>query len=211
MTNKISVTRALAKVKHLDQQISKEINSIVPIRVVRGEGENKAFVGALGSIEEFEKGANSSIQSINDMMKYRDALKTAINKSNVLTQVKIVDKIMTVAEAIEAKSQAVVKRSLIAVLTNQYNKAYTVYEKERVAFEQKEESTLAAYGSRDKAPKEEELNIILKPLRDKQKPSLSDPLEIAKLIQALSKELDEFDLEVDFALSESNASTLIEA
>jgi hypothetical protein len=40
--------------------------------------------------------------------------------------------------------------------------------------------------------------------------SMEDPLQIEKLMENLDKEIDEFESEVDFVLSTSNATTTIE-
>ena len=211
MTNTaISITRALVKVKHLEDQIEKAILSFTPTRVVKGLGDFKTFVAGNEKIEVFEETVRSDFQSIQDMMKARDSLKAAINLSNSLTKVVIGGNEMTVAEAIDAKSQIAVSRLLINRITQQYTKETAVFDKSMAEFTAKEESTLSAYGSRDKAPKQDEIEVILKPLRNKQQPSLSNVLDAAKLVKKLTEELQTFEQEVDFVLSESNATTKVE-
>lgn len=210
MTTKISITRALAKVKHLDAQIANAISTLEVTRVTKGEGEFRAFTSGSQKIEDFEAKVKADFQSLNDMIAHRAALKSAITTSNTSTIVKVAGKDMTVAEAIEAKARIPVQEALIARMTQQYVAVNTLYNREKTAFEAKEENALEAYGSRDKSPKEDDLKIILKPLREKQSPAVSDPLDSAKVIEALKKELEEFRVEVDFVLSESNASTQVE-
>lgn len=210
MTTTISITRALAKVKHLDAQISNSVATLEIARVVKGEGQFRAFNSGSQKIEDFEAKVKEDFQSLNDMIAHRAKLKSAITLSNTSTKVTISGKEMTVAEAIEAKAQIGVQEAIINRLSQQYVAVNTLYNREKAGYDQKEEKALEAYGGRDKAPKEEDIAVILKPLREKQSPSVSDPLDSAKVIEARKKELEEFRVEVDFVLSESNASTKVE-
>jgi len=206
----VSITRALAKVKHLDAQIADAINTLEIARVTKGEGDFRAFTGGSQKIEDFEAKVKSDYQSLNDMIAHRAALKAAITISNTTTKVTVAGKEMTVAEAIEAKAQLSIQEAIIARMSQQYVAVNTLYNREKTAYEQKEEKALEAYGTRDKAPKEEELKVILKPLREKQSPAVSDPLDSAKVIEERKKALEDFRVEVDFVLSESNASTKVD-
>lgn len=211
MTAQISITRALAKVKHFDSRIADAIASLEVTRIVKGEGDFRAFASSSQDIGEFEAKAISDFQSLNDMIEARAKLKAAITLSNTTTKVVIAGVEMTVAEAIEAKAQIFVQEAIISRLYTQQRDVNTLFNREKSAYETKEEKTLEAYGTRDKAPKKEEIDVILKPLREKQIPSLSDPLNVASVIEKRKKELEEFRTEVDFVLSESNASTLVQA
>ena len=206
----ISVTRALAKISHLDDKITRETAKLDVIRVTKGDGENKTFVDNNQKIEEFEKDAVSSLQSIKDMLLLRSRLKAAVNKSNSITVVKIGNREMTVAEAIQEKSQIASTEYLISILKRQSTTADERFKRESALYEQKIDQALAVYGGRDKAPSEEGIAVITKPLRDKQLPGVSDAIKVNATIKELQDSVDEFKLEVDFVLSESNASTLVD-
>lgn len=210
MTVKISVTRALAKVSQLDDKIGRATAALTVTAVTKGQGDQRVFFTGNQKIEDFEAEAKSGYQSIIDMINLRSQLKSAIGMSNSTTKVTIGKIEMTVAEAIQRKAMVSTWEHLISTLRTNKVKTDTLLKRESDTYEKKEEDTLSAYGSRDKAPKAEELDIILKPLRDKQKPGVSDVLDVSKLCAKLQEELDEFVLEVDFVLSESNASTMIE-
>ena len=206
----ISVTRALAKISHLDDKIARDTSNLEVIRVTKGDGESKVFVDNNQNIDEFEKDAISSLQSIKDMISKRSKLKAAVNKSNSTTIVKIGSREMTVAEAIQEKSQIASTEFLISILKRQSTSVDERFKRETSAYEQKVDQALAVYGGRDKAPSEEGIAVITKPLRDKQLPGVSDAIKVNATIKELQDSVDEFKLEVDFVLSESNASTLVD-
>ena len=68
---------------------------------------DKKLLGTQNSrktVQEFLDDAVSKLQSANDLINYRRALKSAVLQSNAVTKVTVADKEMTVAEAIEYKN-----------------------------------------------------------------------------------------------------------
>ncbi|MCM3787426.1 hypothetical protein M3221_03220 [Domibacillus indicus] len=130
---KMSVTRGLAELKLLDKRIKTVMNSAAFVDFAIGE---KA-VNGYTSNKEYEDKVQSAYQSVKDLMKRRNDIKSAIVLSNAMTRVKIADKEYTVAEAIERKTSIQYEVQLMQKMKNEYTKA--VNNIQRINEEVKEE------------------------------------------------------------------------
>ena len=97
---KISITEALNELKLYDSKIMKAITNA---KLVGAAKKSADKVGVVKK-EDFEERAKASYQSVTDLIANRNTLKSAIVKSNAVTEVTINGKTMTVAEAIERKN-----------------------------------------------------------------------------------------------------------
>jgi hypothetical protein len=206
----ISVTRALTRIKHLASQI--EAASSAPfIGVKKGVNSYESNLTQPSvSVTVFEKNITSNLQSVLDLINERTKLKNLVHESNNLTSLKLCDKVMTVAQAVELKNEIEQKRSLRSCLQMQltHANAKVANENEQLRVEIEKAAT-AAFGNDGKVSAEQ-YSDISKPREEKNKRALIDPNNIQKVIEELTAEIQKFDEEIDFALSESNAVTMIE-
>lgn len=119
--------------KLLDKRIKTVMNSAAFVDFAIGE---KA-VNGYTSNKEYEDKVQSAYQSVKDLMKRRNDIKSAIVLSNAMTRVKIADKEYTVAEAIERKTSIQYEVQLMQKMKNEYTKA--VNNIQRINEEVKEE------------------------------------------------------------------------
>lgn len=203
---KMSVTRGLAELKLLDKRIKTVMNSAAFVDFVIGE---KA-VNGYTSNKEYEDKVQSAYQSVKDLIKRRNDIKSAIVLSNAMTRVKIADKEYTVAEAIERKTSIQYEVQLMQKMKNEYTKA--VNNIQRINEEVKEELNrkLDALYGREAKTKVDENNELVKSYRNDNEAQMIDPLKIRYTYEKLEQEIDEFLSEVDFVLSTSNTLTEIE-
>lgn len=201
----ISVTRALAELKTLDDRIQKAAGNGYILLTVGGK-----VVGTQRSKEEVEKSIKESYQSFNDLVSRRNKLKSAIVKSNAQTSVVIGSKEFTVAEAIERKNSINLEQLLVNSLVNQYRQAASQVEKTNLDANNRLNQMLEVNLGKDRKTSEEDYDAIAKPFMAKNEAKLVDPLQLETLVVSLQKEIDDFKLNVDFALSESNALTQID-
>lgn len=210
---KMTVHKALAELKTMDDRINKAIRSTTYVLAVKHSTEKINGV----KVNDFKDQMRSGYQKVTDLIKRRDAMKRAVVLSNATTMVKIGDKEMTVAEAIEAKNHGMeFKSELLRVM----NAAYVNTQNELVrnggeALEKKaEQYVLAVIAAQPKDSKMSVDSDAMKALRqtyiENNTYDLVDPLDIAKVMEALDAEINEFNAEVDAALSVSNALTVIE-
>lgn len=214
MTNeKMTVHKALAELKTMDDRISKAIRSTTYVLAVKHSAEK--INGA--KVNDFKDQMRSGYQKVTDLIKRRDAMKRAVVLSNATTKVKIGDTEYTVAEAIEMKNHGMDFRSeLLRVMSNEYTNAQNELARNGgEAIEKKaEQYVLAVIAAQPKDSKMSVDSDAMKALRqtyiENNTYDLVDPMGIAKVMETLDAEINEFNAEVDAALSVSNALTIIE-
>ena len=212
-TEKMTVHKALAELKTMDDRISKAISSTTFVLAAKHSAEKINGV----KVSDFKDKMRSSYQKVTDLIKRRDAMKRAVVLSNAVTKVQIGDKNLTVAEAIEAKNHGMeFKSKLLSAMSCAYTQAQSELTRNGgEALEKKaEQYVLAVIAAQPKDSKMSVDSDAMKALRqtyiENNTYDLIDPLDIAKVMEALDAEINEFNAEVDAALSVSNALTVIE-
>ena len=201
----ISVTRALAEVKSLNDRIEKATKTATFASVTVG---GKVPNGA--DLQTTTNGIVANLQSVKDLLARRTKVKTAIIRSNSLTSVEVNGVTMTVAEAIERKGSIDKERQLQSVLQSQLNQVRTAVERNNVAMQGRIDTMIQAAVGKERKATEEELEAISKPYKASNVTAPLDPNGLEAVIAELEAGITGFLFEVDFALSEANAKTLIE-
>lgn len=212
-TEKMTIHKALAELKTMDARIAKAIHETPYVLAVKHSAEK---INGM-TVDNFKDKMRSGYQKATNLIARRDAMKRAVVLSNAATKVKIGDNEYTVAEAIEMKNHGMEFKS---DLLRQMNSAYTAAQNELVrnggeALEKKaEQYVLAVIAAQPKDSKMSVDSDAMKTLRqtyiDNNTYDLVDPMNIAKVMEKLDAEINEFNAEVDAALSCSNALTVIE-
>ena len=206
MGDKISITRALAEIKLLDSKIESAIQKFEPVTYVEG----KSKVTSVGTtVEGFNEKAKSSYQSITDLIERRNNIKAKVIQSNALTKVTIDKKEYTVAEAIERKNSINNELNLLSKLKQSYSNNKNKVEAGNSKVRANIDKQLELLAGSDKN-KTESVDNFVKLALENQQFSLVDVLKVEELIDELSNSIYEFQSNVDFTLSESNALTTIE-
>lgn len=203
---KMSVTRALAELKLLDKRIHTVMNSAKFVDFSIGQ---KA-VNGYASNKEYEDKVKSAYQSVKDLIKRRNDIKSAIVLSNAMTKVKIADKEYTVAEAIERKTSIQYEEQLMQKMKNEYTKVTNNINRKNEEVKEELNRKLDALYGREAKTKVDENNELVKSYRNDNEARMIDPLHIRSTYEKLEQEIDEFLSEVDFVLSTSNTLTEIE-
>lgn len=212
-TEKMTIHKALAELKTMDDRIAKAIRDTSYVLAVKHSAEK--INGK--TVASFKEDMRSGYQKVTDLIARRDAMKRAVVLSNATTKVKVGENEYTVAEAIEMKNHGMEFRS---ALLRQMNSAYVTAQNELnrnggEALEKKaEQYVLAVIAAQPKDSKmsvdSEAMKALRKTYIENNTYDLLDPMDIAKVIDALDTEINEFNAEVDAALSVSNALTVIE-
>ncbi|WP_053956705.1 hypothetical protein [Inediibacterium massiliense] len=203
---KITITRGLVELKLLDKRILDRIGSIHFVGAIQGK---KDITTKLLKKETLEKEAKSGLQSIKDLIERRKKIKSAIVASNAETHVTIADKKYTVADAIERKNSIGYEKELLRELKSQLEKTESEIIRQNKNMEETLESLLGQQLMSEKK-KTEDAEMFIKSYKELNEHKLFDPISIRKTIKKLEEEIDTFLAEVDFILSESNATTFIE-
>lgn len=202
----ISITRALAEVKSLNDRIEKATRQGVFVTVTVG---GKTTNGQ--DLQSATQTLKSNLQQVTDLIERRQAVKTAIIRSNAVATVTINGKELTVAEAIERKGSIDKERALMSVLQQQLGQARAVTERNNVQMQGRIDTMLQAAVGKERKATEDELEAISKPYTSSNVTAPLDPNGLEAVILKMEADINGFLFEVDFALSEANAKTLIEA
>ena len=200
-TNQMSITQALAELKLLDKRLSKQIDNITWADV--------STVSKPVDAEKLKAKAQAEFQSYMDLVKRRDTIKRAIVLSNASTRVKIASWEGTVAEAIEHKKSIQYKQNLLEVMKTQLLQAKAEFESQKSAVDMRLERLLQSELGKDVKTNPETITALSNSFRGNNKVELIDPLDLSAKISTLENEVDAFETNVDWVLSEANGRTMI--
>lgn len=205
-TKKLSLHRALSELKMLNARIDAATSDVELVRANRKSNEK---INGM-PIDEYKKDMQGSYDKVISLIHYRNRLKALVVASNAQTVVTIGSKTMTVAEAIERKQSIQLEKDLLAKLRRQYQRALTQVTDANEALPEKLETYLInILGSKDKQSPDE-VKLHTDTFMKRNEYELIDPMNIKKIIDELTAQIEEFESEVDAVLSESNATTFIE-
>jgi polyhydroxyalkanoate synthesis regulator phasin len=161
--------------------------------------------------DDFKEAAKSQLQKIEALQKRIFEIKTKIQQSNAITVVKIGSREMTVLEALVKKSVLENQRDLLTKLKSALVHANNLHEKAISLNESRVSKQLEDASKNTSVKLDPEIEKEIKKSVDSLYPiEMIDPCKISEKIMALEEEIEDFENNVDFALSESNALTQIE-
>ena len=205
---KMLVTQALNELKLLDDRINKAINDAVLV-IAAKRSEKK--VNPNLTKEEFEIRAKAGYQSVLDLIERRKKIKAAVVTSNAMTKVIVHGEEMTVAEAIERKSTIDYEISLLRQMQSQWGVQNREMNMQNMRMEERIDKYIETFVGKDTSKaKDNELEAMIKPMRESGEYALVYPLSIEKKIADLDDYIKGFKSEVDAILQISNCNTYIE-
>lgn len=200
---KMTIHQGLSELKLLDNRIKRGINqSFIGIKQNKADKVDRTNL----TKEEFEKDAKANFDSVSALIARRQSIKNAITTSNAVTKVSIASKEMTVATAIELKQTIDYKKQLVVELKRQYNSKISLFEDKNESAEYKIQNEINALKTDDK----EAIKVYRDSIEQKYTWDLIDPLVLKEKIEKITEEIENFESTVDFILSTSNATTIIE-
>jgi hypothetical protein len=209
----MTVHKALAELKTIDSRLTKAMGDTTYVMAVKHSAQKINGV----TVDTFKEKMKSGYQKVTDLIARRDAMKRAVVLSNATTTVKVGGVEYTVAEAIEMKNHGMeFRKSLLTRITYAYNNAQNEFNKNNgEALEKRAEKyVLDVINAQPKDSKmsvdSEAMKAVRQTYIDNNKFDMLDPLDVAKIMETLDNEINEFEAEVDAALSVSNALTVIE-
>lgn len=195
----ITLTQALSELKMLDKRIVKATTtSILMDTLVGGNPISKV------SKEDKTKEINSNLTSINSLITRRKNIKSALTQANATTNIEIGKNKLTIAEAIDYKEYIRYERGLVAKLIDEYAKNVSQVEQQNIRVEKQVADIM-----KNEDGKQNSTADLTASYKKMYEASLLDPLGISTLIKTKQDEIDEFETNVDFRLSEINSITKI--
>lgn len=210
MSTELSITRALATIKSLNVRIKKLSAGQVIILPTAGAGADLSIINN-GSLtkEKAEEMIKSNWDELQNTIKVRDEIRAAVTQANAVTTVEIAGKTYTVVQAIDAKKNLVDKKLLLEQLKKNIISTNSTFQKQSAAHQQQLGQVRSEALSNGKKHDEESMKVYTNPIDMRMAPGLIDPLGATELVAKLEDEISDFELNVDYALSEINAITKV--
>lgn len=205
---KMTVHKALAELKTLDDRINSEITGSIFVKANRHN--NMKIFGK--SVEDFRADTTSSLQSVMALIERRNAMKRAVVLSNAVTKIEIGGTKYTVAEAIEMNNHGMENWiDFRDFLRDQYSSVKRMVESENgeKLANACENYIQTMFGSKDKI-NNPDIEAARKMYIDSHSYDIVTGFNIEEIIAVITKKIDDFKAEIDSALSVSNALTIIE-
>ena len=207
-TETMNIHQALVELKTLDKRIEATVK----------EGEwvtaNKHSNGKIGGVDlrEYMENIKSRHQKVTSLIARAETIKRAVVNSNAVTKVTIAGKEYTVAEAIEMKNHGIERlRTLVNRMTYDYNNAKFAADRANGEELQRraDDYIKTMIGNTDVKGMTEEVKRMREEFIKAQTVELVDPIGVLKQIELLNEQITSFEVNVDAALSVSNALTTI--
>lgn len=199
----ISITRALTRVKVIEKQLE-QLSYDKYVRSVLEQDKDKK------QSEDFKSESKSNFDKFNSLFDESVALQKAIRKSNEDTLVKISGKEMTVSEALILKSLIEHKQQLLSNIRDQNSNANNEIEKAETQIESKAQAFVQSLKTENQSQIDDAMKVgRLSATKELRKVRLTG-LNVEQILKEDLEFVQEFLVEVDYVLSESNATTLIE-
>jgi hypothetical protein len=205
MPMEISITKALRELKTLDARILKKINETT----FAASKKPKENIRGFKTVEAFEKEAKESIQSIKDLMDRRKQIKKSIVESNARTLVEVSGVKMTVADAIERKNFIEIEKTLLRKMNTDYAQSQEKVEVNNEIAQDRLDTQLNNMISKDGKTDLTAVEGYKKLFWESEETKLIDPIHVKEITTKMALDIESFEDDVDVALSEINARTLI--
>lgn len=203
----MSVHKALTELKTLDDRINSAISGPAFVAVKKHSSDNIQGM----SVERVIDGMKSDYQRATDLIARRNAIKRAVVLSNASTKVKIAGVEYTVAEAIDMKNHGLDGlKFLKSTLSRQFTSCKSTADRGNDVLDARADTYIKEmFGNTDMTKASDEVKHARKDFVAAQTIEFVDPLNVTELIKELDDRINAFSVDVDAALSVSNATTNI--
>ena len=204
----ITVQRALNELKTLEDRLYKRLSSFNLIETKKNT-ENRVSE-TRESVQEFSVNARGILDSTDALLKRQRELKHAIMESNATTKVVVAGVEYSVMTAIDRKRTIENEKDVLSKMKEVLRNAeYRVVTENKRVDDYIQRQTLAMAGGDLANKKDDFITAFEQSYREKNGWDLVDPLGLRALIEEREQEIMEFELEIDTALTVSNAITTI--
>lgn len=205
----MTVQRALNELKIIDERLSKRLTEFVVIGTKKVS--EARVVETRESIVEFENRAKGVLDSVDGLLKRQQELKHAIMTSNATTMIEVAGKTYSVMTAIDRKRTIENEKLVVRHMRDALARAEYKVNQENDKMESYIQRQTNAMAGGDLSSKKDDYIIAFeKSYREQNSWDLVDPLKLRNLIEKREQEISMFELEIDTALTVSNAITKIE-
>ncbi len=198
----MSITQALAELKLLRKRFERVLSDAEFITLKTKTKQLDA--------EGFKRSAVGSYQSFKDLLSRYNRIKAAIVVSNATARVTIAGRDYSIAEAVERKRSIETEKECLRLMQQQYKDVMERYESHQKAQQERLDRLVMQELGKDNKTSIEIVTQLTSTFMESNKAEVIDPLKLEEKIREIQKDLEDFETNVDWALSESNGRTLIQ-
>ena len=201
----LSIIRALDEVLVLDKRIEKKTQEATFIAMFSKKNRQTLVP------QQFQHAAQADWQSIQDLIHRRNAIKAAILASNATTHVTVAGERLTIAEVIERKKSLTLQTQLLARMKTQRESVVRAIEANNMQMDSELQKLLEIHFGKGGSSRSSTNDVeeISKSFRESNSAKLLDPIGIDSKIKEMEEYIEQFQREIKFILSESNAITKV--
>lgn len=200
----LTLTRCLSEIKKLEAELAN-----VPVFVRVAANKNDRVEGVLQSADEFARTSQSDWDQYLEKSERLILLKVARNKANVSTVVMVGGKEVSMDEAIARKALVPVLKNMIAQVKRNISTVEQQVQKSENEVQSAIDKNVNAASASGTPLSEAQTQV----LRQMYESSLGKKMVLGENIKAALKnvedEINKFELEIDYVLSEANATTKV--
>lgn len=208
----MSITRALTRAKTIEKQLARLVESQFVVTLMKREVDDITDV-----YQDNLKMTQANFDQFNDLFAELNNIKAAVRKSNEVTKVVIGGEELSVADALVYKNTIAYRNSFLDRITRENRNAESRVEQSKINADNKFASVRENLikNSQGQDVSEDYLKTVLTEEERRLKKAIvevkvSGIKDVNDYIEAERKRIDTFIEEVDYVLSESNATTIIE-
>lgn len=203
---KLSLHRVIAEIKQLEAELS----SAPFMDYVAGAALNKTGNVGLVSAEVFAAKAQGAVDAFMQKQTRLQKLRVARNLANATTFVDFMNTNMSIDEILSRKSNVHYIEMAVQTARATLIAANNKVEAEARNIDAKVEGQIAQTSASTKRLSQEEIDMLRKMFENSTGLTLVKASNLDKFIEDMTAYIKQFNLEVDFTLSEVNAQTLVE-
>ena len=207
-SEKMTIHKALCELKTLDDRIKKSIYGTSYVFANKHSNNKMSGMTLTAYCDEIK----AAYQRTTDLIKRRDAIKRAVVLSNAVTRVQVGGKEYTVAEAIEMKNHGIkMLQDVLKKLEGDNTRARREADENNgeMLEMRADEYVKSLYGNTDMKNASDEIKKVRADFIMAQTYEIVDPINIKAEMDRLDKDISGFMVDIDSALSVSNALTEI--
>ena len=205
----MTVQRALNELKIVEDRLHKRLSQFTIIGTKKNSESRVSETRE--DVAEFKVRATSVLDSVDGLLKRQRDLKHAIMRSNATTMIEVAGVTYSVMTAIDRKRTIENEKLVLKKMKSELSSAEYKVENENAHMESYIQRQTNAMAGGDLSGKKDDYIIAFeKSYREQNAWDLVDPLNVRNLIEQREQEITMFELEIDTALTVSNAITKIE-
>jgi hypothetical protein len=202
-----TVTEALVKLKLATKKIEDATGYVLTGNVVT-KGAQVAPAG-FKAVDDFKNEIKARLDSVTGLVNFRDRLKKAIVESNARTEVTVGGKAMSVAEAIETKHSILAKKVLLNKLVTEWRGLETMANQKNSNLEARADQYVTQLFNQNASASDADKATARKNFVENNTAVVLTHDSVKNYIEKLKTDIDEFESNVDVALSVVNATTKV--